>query len=354
MQGSETKSLVLMVVPGDLKDGVLNIRSFVRSQAESLRQAGWEVVFGLVDNRTSIRGILRNVRRLKKEIVQAKPLLVHAQYGSVTLAVASMIKGQLPLVASFGGDDLLGTPAAGLYWHVRGRLARIVGLWVSRWAASIIVKSHNLLQALPAKMRSKAVVVPNGVDTSWFAPMSRDLCRATLGWNTKSKVVLFHVGLNEDQHRKNPKLARAAIQLLSRSVSDVSLIMISDSTQEQVRLMLNAADCLLVTSLHEGSPNIVKEAMACNLPIVSVPCGDVAERLKGVCPGSIRSYDPCALAQGMQEVLAIDCRSNGRDQLFEQGLTANKVAEHLIQIYLSSTKEQHFSRPANQHKVCVE
>ena len=129
-------------------------------------------------------------------------------------------------------------------------------------------------------MRNKAVVLPNGVDTSWFRPLPRDLCRANLGWDTESKIVLFNVSRNEDQFRKNPKLAHATIHLVSRSIPNASLIMLSNANREQVRLMLNAADCLLVTSLHEGSPNIVKEAMACNLPVVTVPCGDTSEQLK--------------------------------------------------------------------------
>ena len=103
-----------MLVNGRRRDGALDIPNFVNSQAESLRQAGWEVVFGVVDDRTSIHGILRNVRRLRSEIAQVKPGLVHAQYGSVTSAVGYLIKGPLPLVISFCGDDLLGTPNSDL------------------------------------------------------------------------------------------------------------------------------------------------------------------------------------------------------------------------------------------------
>ena len=333
-----------MVVNGSWKEaGALDIPTFVSSQAESLRRLGREVVFGLVDDRTSIRGILRNVRQLKRAITQTNPVLVHAQYGSVTVAVARMIKRRLPLVVSFCGDDLLGTPAVGLYWRVRGRFARFIGLWASRGATAIIVKSQNLLQALPARMRNKAVVLPNGVDTSWFIPLPRDLCRANLGWDTESKIVLFNVSRNEDQYRKNPKLAHATIHLVSRSMPNASLIMLSNADREQVRLMLNAADCLLVTSLHEGSPNIVKEAMACNLPVVTVPCGDTGERLKDVRPGSICPYDPDALAKAIREVLATGCRSNGRDQIIAQGLTLSKVAEHLIHIYERSQKEDYWT-----------
>ena len=117
--------------------------------------------------------------------------------------------------------------------------------------------------------------------------------------------------------------------------------------------MLNAADCLLVTSLHEGSPNIVKEAMACNLPVVSVPCGDVVERLKATQPGMVCPYDASALACGMAVVLGEGHRSNGREQLVAQGLTLLRVAEQLIQLYRSVQKGNTLTREADR-RACVE
>jgi teichuronic acid biosynthesis glycosyltransferase TuaC len=327
------KCSVFMCMNGNRTDGVWEIPTFVKTQVESLRSAGWEVLMGIVDDRTSVHGILRNVRKLWKQVSRAAPGLVHAQYGSVTAEVANLVRGSLPLVVSFCGDDLLGTPSPGLVWRVRERFARVISLWAARRAAAIIVKSNNLLQTLPAGLRDKTVVLPNGVDTSWFRPMPRHECRARLGWNRESKVVLFNASRNEDRDRKNPALARATIELLARSVPDVSLHMLSNSSHEEVWLAMNAADCLLVTSLHEGSPNIVKEAMACNLPVVSVPCGDVVERLSRTRPGAIRSYDAAALAGAIREVLGAGCRSNGRDQLIAQGLTTSDVAERLIQIY---------------------
>jgi len=322
-----------MIVNSNLKDRVPEISSFVVSQAKSLKDSAWQIFFGIVDDRTSVRGILRNISRLKEEISRVNPRIVHAQYGSVTAAVANWIKGPLPLVVSFCGDDLLGTPIPGLTWRLRERGARFAGLWAARKAAAIIVKSDNLFQALPTSLRDRVTILPNGVDISWFKPMDRESCRSKLGWSMQSKIVLFNTSRNEDQFRKNPLLVRATVDCLTQSVPDVSLRVMSDASSEEVRLMLNAADCLLLTSLHEGSPNIVKEAMACNLPVVSVPCGDVAERLKKTSPGQICPYDPSALAQAVQRVLLTDARSNGRDQIKEQGLTAEDVAARLVQLY---------------------
>lgn len=324
---------VFMVTNANVKDGVPEISSLVEHQAESLRKIGWAVHVGIIDDRTSLRGISRNASELKTELARVRPLLVHAQYGSVTAAVARMIQGSLPLIVSFCGDDLLGTPNPGLMWRVRERLARGIGLFSAGAAAAIIVKSRNLLQALPIGLQSRAIVLPNGVDTQFFQPMDQEACRAQLGWSPQSKVVLFNASQQDNQTCKNADLARAAVDIVAATVPQVSLHRLSKARREDVRLCMNASDCLLVTSLHEGSPNIVKEAMACNLPIVSVPCGDVPERLRMTWPGGICAYIPGALAEGIHEVFKIGSRSNGRKQILAQGLAAESVADRLSEVY---------------------
>jgi glycosyltransferase involved in cell wall biosynthesis len=179
------------------------------------------------------------------------------------------------------------------------------------------------------------MVLPNGVDLSWFRPLDKCEARFRLGWPREAPVILFNSSTSGNQSVKNISLARASVDLLSRSFPHATLQLMSGAGQDEVLWMLNAADCLLVTSLHEGSPNIVKEAMACNLPVVSVPCGDVAERLKDTYPGKTCPYDHSALAQAMAEVLIAGGRSNGRAQLILQGLSAAAVAARLTKIYFS-------------------
>jgi Glycosyl transferases group 1 len=259
-------------------------------------------------------------------------------------------------VISFCGDDLLGTPSSGLRWRIRGRCARWVGLWAAFNASAIVVKSDNLKESLPDRLNNKGVVtvLPNGVDINWFYPMNQGECRARLGWPREGKIALFNASSKEDQYRKNPALARATLDSVARSMPGADLRMMSNASHEEVRLMMNAADCLLVTSLHEGSPNIVKEAMSCNLPVVSVPCGDVVERLKAVFPGGVRSFDVHDLAQAVVEVFRSGIRSNGRDQLIVQGLTTFHVAERLIHIYRRVQEESLSTAVVSQETRCVE
>ena len=154
-----------------------------------------------------------------------------------------------------------------------------------RHADAITVKSENLRRALPERLRRKCIVLPDGVDLGFFAPMDRAEARSRLKWGHEPVVLFVSAGGNRSV--KNLPLAEASIHNLRCRGYDAKLVMVSAATRHEVLWMLNAADILLVTSVHEGSPNIVKEAMACNLLVVSVPCGDVADRLVDVTPGEL-------------------------------------------------------------------
>ncbi len=324
-----------MLLSANLKEGAPDIPTFFHQKAEALRQQGWRVTFGVLDDRTSPKGLLRNYRRLKQEVEEHAPDVVHAKYGSTTAAMAHLVRGARPLVVSFVGDDLLGTPLPGLRWRLREWLARRIGWWAARHADAVFVRSENLLQALPVRLRAKASILPDGVALDLFRPLDKAVCRERLGWKPEAKVVLFNAGQGTNQVVKNPALARETVDLLAHADPAVSLHMMAGAGSEEVCWMLNAADCLLVTSLHEGAPKIVQEALACNLPVVSVPCGDVPERLEGVCPGGIGAYEAADLARLVRGVLEAGSRSNGRVRLIEQGLTTRQYAAKAGATYLT-------------------
>jgi glycosyltransferase involved in cell wall biosynthesis len=95
---------------------------------------------------------------------------------------------------------------------------------------------------------------------------------------------------------------------------------------------MNAADVLLVTSFTEGSPTVVQEAMACNLPVVSVDVGDVRERLQGVAACEVVvGRDPNELGNALAGVLLAAKRSDGRTHAAALGVEA--IAERLADFY---------------------
>jgi glycosyltransferase involved in cell wall biosynthesis len=324
---------VFFVSAGEFVGGTPRTWTFVDTQARSLVDLGWDVGLSVVDDRTTPWGVARNVGRLRRQIAASGAEVVHAQYGSVTAAAADAARRSRPLVVTFCGEDLLSTPVPGLAWRVRGPAGRAIGLAaVSRAQAGIVV-SANLLAALPRRLQRRTAVVPHGTDDTVFAPGDRAAARAALGWPDAAPVVLFYAGMGPHRKAKNLDLARATVDAVRGTDPEVRLHVFTGAPQATVAQMMNAADCLLVTSLVEGSPNIVREAMACDLPVVSVPCGDVADRLRRVDPSGVAPYDAVALARAVRRVLDARVRSNGRTELLRQGLTATAVARRLDAIY---------------------
>jgi teichuronic acid biosynthesis glycosyltransferase TuaC len=312
-----------------------SIPTYIESQAASLRAVGWEVVYGYFETPRSFKQLLSTFRDLKDQLTRRQVDVVHAQYGSGSAAIAACIRGSVPLVISFCGSDLLGCNVPKFWWRLRDAGTKRLGVVAAYFAEAVIVKSRNLLDTLPTRLRAKATILPNGVDLRIFRPFGRQECRSLLNWHPDKPIVLFNGQKRATSYAntKNLELAYDAIEQLKKRIPSVTLEVMSGATPTEVVQMMNAADCLLLTSLHEGSANIVKEAMACNLPVVSVNCGDVAERLRACAPSSVCAYEPSKLAAGIESVLNTGHRSNGRARLIEQMLTTEDVARRLIDIY---------------------
>ena len=327
------KKSVYMLTGSTMVNGKPGFSPFVAVQARYVEQTGWRVALGLVDDRTSIAGVVRNLRRMRHELGADPPGVVHAQYGSMLALIAAVAKGKTPLVVSFGGADLVGSKNRGVAWRLRDSIGRWFSLFAAYRSAVIVVKSENLYRLLPRALRAKTLILPNGVDTEVFRPLDKAECRAQLNWPLTSKIVLFNATKADNLIVKNPALATAAVAFARERFPATELRQISELRHSEVAVMMNAADCLLLTSLSEGSPNIVKEAMACNLPVVSVPCGDVVERTKNTSPGAICEYDSQSLGEALIQVLGSQQRSNGREQLEIQELNGSQVAEKLLKLY---------------------
>src|SRR5205823_3231175 len=150
---------------------------------------------------------------------------------------------------------------------------------------------------------SKIRIIPNGIDLERFKPLDQNTCRNRLGWRADRFNVLFPTNSGGDP-RKRPELARAAAEAAERSGFNVEMHDLRGVPHGQVPIWLNASDAVLLTSLHEGSPNIIKEALACNVPVVSVDVGDVRERIQGIDGCYIAYADASDLASKLQLVRA--------------------------------------------------
>jgi glycosyltransferase involved in cell wall biosynthesis len=254
-------------------------------------------------------------------------------YGGILAGITTRTCSKKPVVVSYCGSDLLGEGGVG------SLVRRVVGAYrvrashqAAQRASAIIVKSAGLARALPGSVdRSKVFILPNGVDMERFRPLDRQECRARVGWCDDRFHVLFTNG-NGDP-RKRIELAWAAVNALQRRGIPLELNPIPRVPHAEVPIWMNAADAVILTSIHEGSPNAIKEALACNRPVVSVDVGDVRDRIDGVAGCYLVDSSTDAIAEGLYSVYTGSRTVMSRLRMGE--LSLETVTASLIQIYSS-------------------
>jgi glycosyltransferase involved in cell wall biosynthesis len=244
--------------------------------------------------------------------------IVHVHTGEAGLAARFHVG--TPMLITYAGDDLLGDRDESGALRTSARIRRGVVRLHSRLFSGTITQSAAMERALPAARRSVNHIVPTGVYGDAFAPIDRAEARGLLGWGDEP-VALF-AATKPFSPAKRLGLAREAAER-----AGVRLEVAAGVPPERMPLLMNAADCLLVTSAVEGSPNVVKEALMCNLPVIATEVGDIPERLSGVEPSWLCPPDAGALASALSECVALGRRSNGREAAaaFEQTAIARRV-----------------------------
>ncbi len=313
---------VLAIIPGsETKSSFI----FARRQMSMVAECGVDVRLFWLGERTSPGGLLAELARLRREIASVRPDIVHAHYGTVTALVAALAGGP-PLVITYRGSDLNGSAEVS---GMRSRMGVLMSQLAALRAAGIISVSTRLSRLLWWG-KDRVVVIPSGVDIDVFHPMPRNQARTMLGWPLDERVILFNSGSRAKVKRLDIAQAAAAAVLPLVPGSRLE-VLYGGVDPAQIAVYMNAADCLLLTSEAEGSPNVIKEALACNLPIVSVDVGDVSERMEGVTPGAIVERDAPQLARAIAALIEHPARSNGQHAV--ASISTRRVAERIIEVY---------------------
>jgi glycosyltransferase involved in cell wall biosynthesis len=299
-----------------------NFGAFIRAQVEALRRADVEVEVLVLDGPNRKLIYPKGVVDLRRRVAAGGIDLVHAHYSYVG-GVARMQR-RVPIVVSYCGDDLLGTVDPRGRTRLKSRLTAAGGRVLGELVDAVIVKSA----AMAAKLRRRDVyVIPHGLDFEIFRPIERDAARRQLGLNRSTKYVLF--AANPEIPVKRFPLARAAVDELTRQDASVELLVVHKETQDALALYMNACDALVFPSFQEGSPNIVKQAMACSLPIVATDVGDVREVIGGTAGCHVCDAEPAAIAGRLAEILERGERTSGRHDIrhLDSRIEVEKVKE---------------------------
>jgi glycosyltransferase involved in cell wall biosynthesis len=315
---------ILMVTPTLPHPGRPGTMAPTARQIESIRALGIDVQI------LEVRGVkrLKYLQRLGDlRALTPSADLIHAHYGFCGWLARS--QRSKPVVVSFMGDDLLGTP------DVKGRVSAIsrcvvqADRWLAHAVDAVIVKSAAMAGIVAPV---KAHVIPNGVDLNTFRPMDMRAAKALLGLADHTRYVLFPG--RPEVPRKGFRLAQAVVKETARRLGEpLELLPLGGVEPDKVPVYMNACIAMVLTSFWEGSPNVVKEAMACNLPIVSVPVGDVSELLAGVDGCAICPRDISELSMALASVLQRAAPTNGRTAVEQKRLDLRSVARKVVDLY---------------------
>lgn len=337
---SDAPLRVLMTTTGWPQPGKPQTTHFIKRQAEFLRAHGVDVEVFYFRGMGSVTNYLTAWRQVQRRLRRGGYDLVHAQWGQSALPA---LPKRVPLVVTFRGGDLHGlTDAAGRQrpaGHVLQAACRYV---VNRADAVILVSEH--MRSFIRRRDVPIHIIPSGIDFSLFRPVDPAAARRRLGLPADRKLVLF--AGDPASTRKRHGLARAAIDILNRTLP-ADLVVTWGVRHQDMPDYYGACDAMVFTSMQEGSPNVVKEALACNLPVVSVVVGDVPLRLERV-PGCELCADdrPETIAAALERVLHRGGRVAGREAV--RDLDENVITERVIGIYRDALRR---AAPATRSRL---
>jgi teichuronic acid biosynthesis glycosyltransferase TuaC len=297
---------------------------FIVRQVDFLQRAGVNVnVFhfrGAKNPLKYIRAWYHVQRLLMSECYD----LIHAHWGQ---AAFPALPKRLPLVVTFHGSDLFGIKNSRGQFLLSGKILSLFSRWVAMIADQIILVSSQMDTALPKRHFH---IIPSGIDLSLFRPITRVRARFGLGLAMDRKIIFF--GGSPSNLEKRYPLALAALNLLKKDFPTIDIIVAHGIEHDKMPYYINACDVLLLTSMHEGSPNVVKEALACNIPIVSTDVGDVRQRIGNIEGCILCANDrPETIALALKKVLERNKKIEGRECV--RDLDESLLTQEIIQVY---------------------
>ena len=318
----------ILVIGRYKKQFPLNLLPFVVEQGECLRQLGITIEY------MPVRGnYILAVRDLKRKIREFQPDIVHAHFG--LSAITAELQSLVPVVTTFHNGETLN-------WHVN-----LITSLLSLRAKHVIYVAQHIHDLVYFKAKNHSII-PCGVNMEDCHVIDQVAARQQLGFEEGVKYILF--GGAFDNLRKNYAILRDAITAIEgqdwtpveggeRCGNIVCLEMKGLSRAECV-LRMNACDLFALPSHSEGSPQALKEAMACNCPIIATDVADIKHLLGDLEGHYICKFNPKDVAEQVEKALAFNGRTKGRERIIELGLTNDLVAKKLVDIYQSIIKKK--------------
>jgi glycosyltransferase involved in cell wall biosynthesis len=303
--------------------------SFVRDEAGALRRTGLDVDVYFVNGRASklnyarmLPGFLARTRRQRYDVIH-----VHHSF----CGLVATLQRAVPVVWTFHEGEISGDTADALREKPIKHLAysRRMKRYVARRVDAVVVVAEHLRGPLG---RPDALWLPAGVDWDLFAPADTAEAKRQLGLSAARRYVLFPASPSRVEKRYD--LARRAVETLKQrwpDARDVELIALDNVPHERVPMFMNASEVMLMTSAFEASPVTIREALSCNVPVVSTDVGDARTVMDGIAGCRIVEPDPARIAEALRSVLAEPRRVQSRERM--RAYSLETVAAALTTLY---------------------
>lgn len=314
---------------------------FVKEQINSLRALGIDGDVFLIKGRLRRSKYLTSIIHIGSVLMGKKYDLVHVYFGytgMVVLLTKWLFGRKQPTVVTFLGSDILGKVVESKGRKKTKRGLSLICRESARFFDQVIVVSSEMKRLLVRTKNKNIEVIPLGANLELFRLLGKQESREKLCLSKNKKIVLF--GGDSNVPRKNYALAKEAFEFVKRKYPDVELLVLKGRRREKVALLMNAVDVLLLPSIHEGSPMVIREAMACGLPIVSANVGDVKGLIDNTNGCYICGYAPKDIAGKILKALDFKGKTRGRERLLQLGLDQRQVAKKIIEVYESILKDR--------------
>ncbi len=313
---------ILIVCSGNSR---LGMPVFVREHAENLQRHGVDTEYFLIKGK-GIGSYRKHIKLLKEFLKLSDVDIVHAFFGLSGL-VCSFQKIK-PLIVSFVGCDI------NIPWQ-----RTISKTFVIPKTKKNIFVSEKLYEL--AGRPEKSIVLPFGVDLTKYSLREKVKAKNKLGWDQDKKYILF--ASTFDRIEKNSELAFSALRLIEDK--NIELIEFRNIDDTKIADYYAASDLLLLTSIREGSPQVIKEAMAMNIPIVSTDVGDVKDTVQNIEGCYLTSFEAQDVAEKIKLALSFGKNTNARTAL--QSLDNNYITEKIIGLYKNVLQQEDISKASN-------
>lgn len=298
---------ILFVSSGNKKEG---ISSLIYVQGESIKKLGNDLTYYTIKGK-GIRGYLKNIFLLRKYLKNEKFDVVHAHYSLSGIVAA--LSGAKPLVVSLMGSDV----------KQNGVLRLVIKLFNYFFWDACIVKTEDMQKSLGIKNLS---VIPNGVNMNFFSPMAKKEAQIRLGWDKNKTHILF--AADPVRREKNYDLAKKACNIFADNFTELHFL--KNVLKDEMPYYYSASDVVLLTSFWEGSPNVIKEAMACCRPIVATDVGDIRKIIGNTQGCFVCDFNPYEIANALVKAKKVN-ETKGRFSI--EYLKEEVIAKEIFKIY---------------------